>query len=55
MIFRRAVESEEMKPQWWCVDEIPFKKCGPMTLIGCIIFKRKKIQREFLLENLTLS
>lgn len=42
-------ESEEMKPQWFCIDEIPFKEMWPDDIYWIPLFlKGKKFKGKFL-------
>lgn len=42
-------ESEEMKPQWWHVDEIPFKEMWPDDIYWMPLFlSEKKFKGKFL-------
>jgi 8-oxo-dGTP diphosphatase/2-hydroxy-dATP diphosphatase len=45
-------ESEEMKPQWFYIDEIPFKDMWPDDIYWFPLFlKRKKFMGHFLFEG----
>jgi len=46
------IESEEMKPQWFHVDEIPFKEMWPDDLYWMPLFlKGKKFKGKFLFDQ----
>jgi len=46
------VESEEMKPQWWHIDEIPFKEMWPDDIHWMPLFlSGKKFKGKFFLAN----